>query len=115
MHSGGNLIQRAASKYHVIIVSPTSFLAYLQTVLQGLNALQIEEKIHDVIKRVGELGKHLKTYEEYHGKLGNTLSTVVNHYNSSTKEFKKIDKDVLRITGEAVEVDLALIDQPERE
>jgi DNA recombination protein RmuC len=113
--SGGNLIQRAASKYHVIIVSPTSFLAYLQTVLQGLNALQIEEKIHDVIKRVGELGKHLKTYEEYHGKLGNTLSTVVNHYNSSTKEFKKIDKDVLRITGEAVEVDLALIDQPERE
>src|SRR3989344_2619597 len=30
-----NLIQRAASKYKVIIVSPTSFLAYLQTVLQG--------------------------------------------------------------------------------
>src|SRR3990167_2499320 len=34
-----NLIQRAASKYKVIIVSPTSFLAYLQTVLQGLKAL----------------------------------------------------------------------------
>src|SRR3989344_6284577 len=34
-----NLIQRAASKYKVIIVSPTSFLAYLQTVMQGLKAL----------------------------------------------------------------------------
>jgi DNA recombination protein RmuC len=38
-----NLIQRAASRYKVIIVSPTSFLAYLQTVMQGLKALQIEE------------------------------------------------------------------------
>src|SRR3989338_4448154 len=42
-----NLVQRAASKYKVIIVSPTSFLAYLQTVLQGLKALQIEETAKD--------------------------------------------------------------------
>src|SRR3989338_2794066 len=33
-----NLIQRAAGKYKVLIVSPTSFLAYLQTVLQGLRS-----------------------------------------------------------------------------
>src|SRR3989338_1853285 len=51
-----NLIQRAASKYKVIIVSPTSFLAYLQTVMQGLKALQIEQKAVDIQKRVGELG-----------------------------------------------------------
>ena len=68
-----NLIQRAASKYKVIIVSPTSFLAYLQTVLQGLRALQIEETAKDIVKRVGELGKHLKSYEEYNLKLGNAL------------------------------------------
>src|SRR3989344_6352406 len=65
-----SLIQRAAAKYHVLIVSPTSFLAYLQTVLQGLNALHIEEKAVEIIKRVEELGRHLKTYEEYYSKLG---------------------------------------------
>ena len=110
-----NLIQRAAGKYKVIIVSPTSFLAYLQTVLQGLKAMQIEETAKDIIKRVGELGTHLKKYEEYHGKLGVSLSTVVNHYNGSTKELKKVDKDVLRITGSAPGIDIPLIERPEIE
>ncbi len=108
-----NLIQRAASKYKVIIVSPTSFLAYLQTVLQGLKALQIEETAKDIIKRVEELGNHLKKYEDYHGKLGASLGTVVNHYNNSGKELKKVDKDVLRITGQAPGLEVPLIDQPE--
>jgi DNA recombination protein RmuC len=108
-----NLIQRAASKYKVIIVSPTSFLAYLQTVLQGLKALQIEETAKDIIKRVEELGTHLKKYEEYHGKLGASLGTVVNHYNNAGKELKKVDKDVLRITGSSPAIDVPLIDHPE--
>jgi DNA recombination protein RmuC len=108
-----NLIHRAASKYHVIIVSPTSFLAYLQTVLQGLRALQIEESVKGIIKNVGELQKHLKAYEEYHGKLGNSLATTVNHYNATGKEFKKIDKDVLRITGEGLELETIVLDKPE--
>lgn len=107
-----NLIQRAASKYKVIIVSPTSFLAYLQTVLQGLKAMQIEETAKDIIKRVDELGKHLKSYEEYHGKLGNALGTTINHFNASNKELKKIDKDVMRITGEAVGIEPILLEKP---
>ena len=108
-----NLIQRAANKYKVIIVSPTSFLAYLQTVLQGLKALQIEETAKDIIKRVDELGNHLKKYEDYHMKLGNSLSTVVNHYNNSGKELKKVDKDILRITGEAPGIEAPVIDHPD--
>ncbi len=108
-----NLIQRAANKYKVIIVSPTSFLAYLQTVLQGLKALVIEETAKDIIKRVSELGTHLKKYEEYHGKLGISLSTVVNHYNTAGRELKKVDKDVLRITGETPGIEVAMIEKPE--
>ncbi len=108
-----NLIQRAANKYKVIIVSPTSFLAYLQTVLQGLKALQIEETAKDIIKRVDDLGNHLKKYEEYHVKLGSSLSTVVNHYNNSGKELKKVDKDILRITEKAPGLDIGVIDHPE--
>src|ERR1035437_6833403 len=110
-----NLIQRAAGKYNVIIVSPTSFLAYLQTVLQGLKAMQIEETAKDIIKRVGELSTHLKKYEDYHNKLGNSLETVVNHFNASGREFKKVDKDVVRITGSTVGVEIPLIEKPDME
>ncbi|OHA93903.1 MAG: hypothetical protein A3D37_00290 [Candidatus Zambryskibacteria bacterium RIFCSPHIGHO2_02_FULL_38_22] len=110
-----NLIQRAAGKYKVIIVSPTSFLAYLQTVLQGLKAMQIEETAKDIIKRVGELSEHLKKYEMYHGKLGNSLETVINHFNASSKEFKKVDKDVVRITGVSQSFDVPILDKPDNE
>ena len=110
-----NLIQRAAGKYKVIITSPTSFLAYLQTVLQGLKALKIEESAKEIIKKVEDLGKHLKSYDEYHNKLGNALGTVVNHYNASNKELKKIDKDVLRIAGTSPELSLLEIEKPKIE
>ena len=110
-----NLIQRAAGKYKVIITSPTSFLAYLQTVLQGLKALQIEESAKEIIKKVEDLGKHLKSYDEYHNKLGNALGTVVNHYNTSNKELKKIDKDVLRIAGSSPELTLLEVERPKVE
>lgn len=114
--SGGeeNLIQRAAGKHKVIIVSPTSFLAYLQTVLQGLKALEIEEKAKDIIKNVEKLGIHIGKYEDYYQKLGNTLATTVNHYNAGYKELAKMDKDVTRITGETVGVDVLSIDRPAR-
>jgi len=107
------LIERAAGKYKVIIVSPTSFLAYLQTVLQGLKSLEIEEKAKDIVKRVGELGRHLKNYEEYQIKLGSALGTVINHFNAGSKEFKKIDKDVLHITGSPAGLEPILLEKPE--
>src|SRR3989339_214737 len=110
-----NLIQRAAGKYKVIITSPTSFLAYLQTVLQGLKALKIEESAKEIIKKVEDLGKHLKSYDEYHNKLGNALGTVVNHYNASNKELKKIDKDVLKIAGSSPELSLLEVEKPKIE
>jgi DNA recombination protein RmuC len=110
-----NLIQRAASKYKVIIVSPTSFLAYLQTVLQGLKAMAIEESAKEIKKNVEDLSKHLAVYQDYHGKLGNALGTVVNHYTATSKEFKKIDKDIYRITGEKLGFEPMTLEKPELE
>ncbi len=107
-----NLIQRAASKYKVIIVSPTSFLAYLQTVLQGLRGMEIEEKAKEIQKWVGELGKHLKAYEDYNTGLGAALGTVINKYNFASKEFKKIDKDVYKISGAAAGLEAPLLEKP---
>ena len=107
-----NLIQRAAGKYKVIIVSPTSFLAYLQTVLQGLKAMEIEEKAQDIIKNVEKLSGHIARYEDYYNKLGKTLETTVNHYNNGYKELGKIDKDIMRITGESADVEVLSLDKP---
>ncbi|MHB8710524.1 MAG: DNA recombination protein RmuC [Minisyncoccota bacterium] len=107
-----NLIQRAAGKYKVIIVSPTSFLAYLQTVMQGLKALKIEEKAVEIQQRVGELGKHVAAYEQFYKKLGVSLGTSISHYNAGYKELGKIDKDVYRIADTKIGIEPELLDKP---
>lgn len=107
-----NLIQRAAGKYKVIIVSPTSFLAYLQTVMQGLKALKIEEKAVEIQQRVGELGKHIGAWQEFYRKLGVSLGTTVSHFNSGYKELGKIDKDVYRIAESKIGIEPELLDKP---
>ncbi len=109
-----SLIARAASKYRVIIVSPTSFFAYLQTVLQGLRALKIQEDAQIIQQQVGELGKHVRAYADYHGKVAKNLATTVNQFNLSGGELKKIVKDVSKITQtdivEALEIEV--VDKP---
>jgi DNA recombination protein RmuC len=110
--SARNLIDYAYNEKHVVIVSPTTFAAYLQSVLYGFKAYRIEETAKDIIKRVDELGKHLKAYDEYVQKMGNSLQTTVNHFNASYKELKKVDKDVLRITGEGIKLDPVAISGP---
>ena len=72
----------------VMIVSPMSLFPMLQVTSKALNNMKVEE-----------LGNHLKAYLTYHEKLGNSLSTVVNHYNVSNKEFRKIDKDITKLTS----------------
>ncbi len=110
-----NLIDYAYNEKKVIIISPTTFMAYLQSVLYGFKAFKIEESAKEIIKKVEDLGKHLKSYDEYHTKLGNALGTVVNHYNSSNKELKKIDKDVLKIAGASPEISLLEVEKPKVE
>lgn len=107
-----DLIEYAFREKHVIIVSPTSFLAYLQTVMQGLRALQIEESAKEIRKRVEELGKHLEAYDQYLQKLGSTLGTTVGHYNNAYKEFNKIDKDVVRITDGERKIEALVLEKP---
>jgi DNA recombination protein RmuC len=107
-----NLIDYAYNEKKVIVISPTTFMAYLQSVLYGFKAFKIEESAKEIIKKVEDLGKHLKSYDEYHNKLGNALGTVVNHYNSSNKALKQIDKDVLKISGTSPEISLLEVEKP---
>jgi len=107
-----DLIEYAFKEKHVIIVSPTSFYAYLQTVLQGLRALQIEESAKQIIKRVEAFQEHLLNYDSFLQKLGNNLSTTVNTYNRTYKEFAKIDKDVAELTEGEKAIKPLQLDKP---
>lgn len=107
-----DLIEYAFKDKKVIIVSPTSFLAYLQTVLQGLRAMQIEESAKTIRTNVEKLGKHLIAYDEFMKKLGLSMTATVNHYNNAYKEFKKVDKDVVRITEGESQISPVAIDKP---
>jgi DNA recombination protein RmuC len=113
--SSRDLIEYAFRDKRVIIVSPTSFMAYLQTVLQGLRSLQIEEQAKDIQVRVGKLGQHIGKFEEYMQKLGNALGTTVNHYNAAHKELAKVDKDVVKIAASDSSVDPLVLDRPSRD
>ncbi len=110
-----DLIEYAFQEKHVIIVSPTSFMAYLQTVLQGLRSLQIEEQAKEIQKRVGELGRHIGSYDTFMQKLGSSLGTTVNHYNAAHKELKKMDKDVVKIAETTPSVEPLILDKPTQE
>lgn len=110
--SARDLIEYAFIDKKVIIVSPTTLLAYLQTVLQGLRSLQIEETAKDIQKRVGELGKHIAAHESFMQKLGNSLGTTVGHFNNAHKELKKMDKDVIKIADTNPSVEPLLLDRP---
>ena len=110
--SSRDLIEYAFREKHVIITSPTSFMAYLQTVLQGLRSLQIEEQAKDIQLRVGKLGQHIAKFDEYMNKLGNALGTTVNHYNAAHKELGKVDKDVVKIANAESKVEPLQIDKP---
>ena len=110
--SSKDLIEYAFSK-RVIIVSPNSFFAYLQTVLQALKTLKVQESVKGIIKNVSYLQRHLTTFDENLRKLGKHLGLAVSSYNYSYKEFKKVDKDITKISGKEGNIDPIILDKPQ--
>lgn len=111
--SARDLIEYAFMERKVIIVSPTSFMAYLQTVLQGLRSLQIEEQAKDIQLQVGRLGRHIASFNDYMERLGKSLGTTVGHYNNAHKELSKVDTDVSKIAGGTKSIDSITIEKPD--
>jgi DNA recombination protein RmuC len=107
-----DLIEYAYQKKNVIIASPTTFLAYLQTILFGNQRAKIQETAKDIIKNVADLGKHLNAYTDSHNSLGKSLSAAVGHYEKAGKAFKAINKDVVRITNESNDIVLESVEKP---
>jgi DNA recombination protein RmuC len=107
-----NLIDYAYRDKRVIVASPTTFMAYLSMVANGMKAFKVEENYKEIQKNIESLGRHLKSYEDYYNRVGTALQTTFNHFTAGSKEWKKIDKDILRITGTSAELDTPLIERP---
>lgn len=110
--SARDLLEYAFADKHVVIVSPTTFMAVLQTIVQGLRSLKIEEQAKEIQQRVGQLGRHLEAYDDYMMKLGKSLGTTVGHYTTAAKELKKIDKDVVKIADTTEVIETVDVDKP---
>ena len=110
-----NLIEYAFNK-KVMIVSPMSLFPYLQTALKALNELKMEANIEVIKKNLYNLTNHLKAYEDCIQRLGKNLGTVVNQYNEASSEFKKIDKDVIKISSGEMDIGFEpqFLDRPKK-
>lgn len=111
-----DLIEYAYRDKHVIVTSPTSFMAYLQTILQGLRSLEIEKDAQEIQARVAKLGQHIDAFDANMTKLGNALGTTVNHYNTAYKNLAQIDKDVVKITtgkNENLNINIKTLEKPQ--
>jgi len=107
-----SLLEYAAREKKVHIVSPTTFYVTLQSIWQGMRAFTIQEKTKEILKNVGMLQKHIIAYEDYMKKVGNNLSTTVNSYNAAYKELGKIDKDVVKLNGGDLKIEINEVSRP---
>tara|TARA_B100000575_G_scaffold57829_1_gene43645 strand:+ start:3615 stop:4664 length:1050 start_codon:yes stop_codon:yes gene_type:complete len=88
----------------VMIVSPMSLFPMLQVTNKALNNMKVEESFKEIQMNLEKLDNHLNAYSTFHKKLGSSLSTVVNHFNVSNKEFNKIDKDITKLNPDRTSI-----------
>lgn len=110
--NGRDFMQYAAVDKRVTIVGPSTLSAMLQIVSQGLHSLEIQKDTEIIRKNVEQLGKHLRGFDGYMGKLGKSLSATVGHFNSAHKELGRVDKDVVKIAGGNEQIEPLLLDKP---
>ena len=110
--NGRDLMHYAAVDKRVTVVGPSTLSAMFQIVSPGLNSLEIQKDTELIRKNVEQLGKHLRGFDSYMGKLGNSLGATVGHFNSAHKELGKVDKDVVKIAGGNAEIEPLLLDRP---
>ena len=99
----GNIQSKEIIEYSfskkVIICAPSSFYAYLQTVMQWMKALKIEDEAKEIQRYVIKLQKDLEKYEEVFNKVWASLWTTVSHYNNANKRLEIIDTDIYKLTN----------------
>lgn len=110
--NGRDLMQYAAVDKRVTIVGPSTLSAMLQIISQGLSSLEIQKDTEIIRKNVEQLGTHMRGFDQYMQKLGNSLGTTVGHFNNAHKQLARVDKDVVKVAGGIEKVEPLLLDKP---
>ncbi len=93
-----NVISYAYQK-KVVLVSPTSFFAYLQTVLLALNTIKIEGDIEEIIIYLNESNNYLSKFEENMNKVGKNIQTLTNSFNIASTTATQLTKRISKVTN----------------
>lgn len=110
--NGRDLLQYAVRDKKVTIVGPSTLSVMLLTIVEGMRSHQIQKDFEVIRKNIEQLQTHLINYDGHLKRVGNSLSATVSHYNSASKEFVRIDKDIVKITGSTASIEPLLLDKP---
>lgn len=110
--SGRNLMQYAAADKKVTIVGPSTLSAMIQVIVQGLRSFEIQKDTEKIRKNIEQLSKHLVAHNGYMQRLGSSLGTTVNHFNTTYKELGKIDKDIVKIAENSPSIEPIALERP---
>jgi DNA recombination protein RmuC len=92
-----------ALKKRVIPVSPNSFYAYLQVIVQGLKGLQIEKSAREIFQRLTRLQGDLTRFRKDFQTLGSHLGHARTKFDDAEKRLDRFSDKLEVISGEEVD------------
>lgn len=93
----------SAMKKRVIPVSPNSFYAYLQVIVQGLKGLQIEKSAREIFQRITRLQGDLTRFKKDFEVLGTHLVHAKTKYDDADKRLDRFADKLELVSGEQIE------------
>ncbi|MBI4223845.1 MAG: DNA recombination protein RmuC [Deltaproteobacteria bacterium] len=80
-----------ALKRKVIPVSPNTFFAYLQTILLGLQGMQVQKRVKEILTEMGRIRQELVRFQDDFGTLGRHLNNAVSSFGKSEKRLGRLE------------------------
>jgi DNA recombination protein RmuC len=90
-----------ALQKRVIPVSPNSFYAYLQVIVQGLRGLHIEAAAREILGHLGRLQGDLQDFQKDYATLGGHIHDAATKHAKAGDKLTRLSGGLERLTGEA--------------
>jgi DNA recombination protein RmuC len=98
-HAEGSEIYSYSLQRRVIPVSPNSFYAYLQVIIQGLRGLHIEKTASDILGHLERLQGDLADFQDDYRILGGHIHDTVTKYEKASRKLDRLG-DKLQLASE---------------